>query len=320
MHQPPPYGPRTYPRAERLSWQFFISPTLISNGNGVSHQVPADTNFDGLFLGRSRPFAPSKIRCKHLPESVRIAHTLQSRRVRVAFLPSLMATMASPRPRHSGDLDAPPTLMGMMMSCNDLPSTLTSSSSPSSPKPPKAAPAVTVTVTPITPPRSKPPRPASTWHSDADADADTSDSIASTAVDAPSTPIASRTAPNTPNAPHTHRDREREPLGSDTKQSQSSTLTEDFIQVSHPTSPDRSHSPDRSPPSSPPQGQRERGRLGHIVSISGIKRSLSQTDLRLGARRPSRIKAAVSRLSRNWTQHFGEGEGGRGGEEKRKGS
>ena len=46
------------------------------------------------------------------------------------------------------------------------------------------------------------------------------------------------------------------------------------------------------------------------MSISGIKRSLSQSDLRL-PRRPSRIKSAMSRLSKGWQLHFGEREGER---------
>ena len=225
----------------------------------------------------------------------------------------------------SDALDPAPTLMGMMMSCNDLPSTLTA--------------AATSSPNPLTPPRNKPQRPASTWHSEADT---YSASAASTVVDAPAL-IASRTGTQSesqtaasPQSHHHHHPKPRTPTRSPSpkptrattgtkllasrskdsssksrKQSSSDETTEDFIQVTHPSPGGSSASGagGRSPENSPPQSH-HRGRLGHIVSISGIKRSLSQSDLRL-PRRPSRIKSAMSRLSKGWQLHFGEREGER---------
>ncbi|KAK0634094.1 hypothetical protein B0T14DRAFT_508370, partial [Immersiella caudata] len=215
-----------------------------------------------------------------------------------------MAT-TTPRPRAamardaSLDIDSPPTLMGMMMSSTDLPSTLTST--------PRKTTRTPLNPVPVTPPRNiNRPQPStiSTYHSDADPDhEDTTDSIASTAVDAPATRTTSLpapepaplTLPKTPQNPRRTHPKDKAGRPSFTFKEEISSETEEFITITHP-SPSPNH--DRSPEGSPPQSH-QRGRLGHIVSISGIKRSLSQTDLR-GVRRPSRIKAAVSRLSRNW--------------------
>lgn len=147
--------------------------------------------------------------------------------------------------------DEPPTLMGLMMSTTDLPST--------SPNPGTGT------------------RPASTWHSEAD--------TASTAVDSHPAVVVTTTIDAdtpTPTTPST-------PKPSKTTQSK---MKENFIQVS--SSPAVSTSEDEA--ESPPQ---QRGRLmGHIVSIEGIKRSLSQTDLRV--RKGSRIRSAMSKLSGRW--------------------
>jgi hypothetical protein len=228
-----------------------------------------------------------------------------------------MAT-TTPRPRggrdSSLDIDSPPTLMGMMMSCTDLPSTLTSTPRKSTRTP---------LPVPVTPPRKANrtnPTVATTttttttpYHSDPDVDQeDTTDSIASTAVDAPATRTTSLPTPEPATLPKTPA-RRTHPKEHFTFKEEITPEheTEEFITITHPSpSPNRHH--DRSPEGSPPQSH-QRGRLGHIVSISGIKRSLSQTDLR-GMRRPSRIKAAVSRLSRNWGREKGGQLGGERGE------
>ena len=158
-------------------------------------------------------------------------------------------------------MEPPATLMGLMMSSDDL------------------------TLPPIaTPPRPR-ERPASTSHSEADTYA----SAASTIVDQPV--VIHVTSPN-------DRTRQARPCTPDNtardESNQQSDEKEGFVQVVRP----EHMSGGESPPS--PQ----RGRLGHIVSITGIKRSLSQTDLRL-PRRGTRIKSAMSKLSKNWQQHFG---------------
>ncbi|KAK4445322.1 hypothetical protein QBC34DRAFT_164525 [Podospora aff. communis PSN243] len=230
-----------------------------------------------------------------------------------------MAT-ATPRPRagrdSSLDIDSPPTLMGMMMSSTDLPSTLTST-----PRKHENSTRTTTLPIPVTPPRNinrtKPTLTATTtpYHSDLDPDQeDTTDSIVSTAVDAPATRTTSLptpepaplTGPKTP----ARRTNPKEHFTFKEEITPEHCETDEFVTITHPSPSPNPHGGrlrdhDRSPEGSPPQ-MHQRGRLGHIVSISGIKRSLSQTDLR-GVRRPSRIKAAVSRLSRNWGREKGEG-------------
>lgn len=189
--------------------------------------------------------------------------------------------MSRPRPHTMANaenttLDSPPTLMGMMMSCNDLPSTL------HSPPQRHAHPE------PFTPHRNP-------TFNRAGSIADTSTSTASTAVDAPHAPAITISHVSHATSPS----------------KQNSDITEEFIQITHPSptpssdaSPKRSGSPELSPP-------RSRGRLGHIVSIEGIKRSLSQSDLRAVGRKGStqRIKGVMFRLGRNISQQWKHGEG-----------
>lgn len=138
----------------------------------------------------------------------------------------------------------PPTLMGLMMSTSNLPSTL-----------------------------QAPNRPASTWHSEAD--------TTSTAVDTPAVVVTTieDVTPTTPKASIKKRE-----------------LKEEFIHVSPAVSSEDELSAAGSP--SPRERERERGRLGTIVSIERIKRSLSQSDLRM--RKGSRIRSAMSKLSGRW--------------------
>ncbi|KAK3356480.1 hypothetical protein B0T25DRAFT_516124 [Lasiosphaeria hispida] len=195
--------------------------------------------------------------------------------------------------RHA--LEPPPTLMGLMMSCNDLPSTLTSGTM--------------TTTTAVTPP-STATRPSSTWHSEVETYA----SAGSTAVDqsivintpalpaSPASKISNDSESQAPQEvrPNRHsKAKEGEKVG--------------FVAATRPRPSaavsgwDRSED-DEPHPESPPH---QRGRLGHIISMSGLKRSLSQGDL-APRRKPSRIKSAMVRVSRQWQQHFGHGanEGG----------
>ncbi|KAK5651192.1 hypothetical protein OQA88_12740 [Cercophora sp. LCS_1] len=126
-----------------------------------------------------------------------------------------------------------------------------------------------------------PNRPASTWHSEAD--------TTSTAVDTPAVVVTAIDAEvPTPTTPKANAKRD---------------IKEEFIQVSPAVSSEDELSAAGSP----------RGRLGHIVSIEGIKRSLSQGDLRV--RKGSRIRSAMSKLSGRWKKDGGAV--GVGGEEKK---
>ncbi|KAK0702392.1 hypothetical protein B0H67DRAFT_650428 [Lasiosphaeris hirsuta] len=201
--------------------------------------------------------------------------------------------------RHA--LEPPPTLMGLMMSCNDLPSTLTSG---------------TIATTAAVTPPSTATRPSSTWHSEVETYA----SAGSTAVDQ-SVVVNTSASPSSPASPASKISNDSE------SQSQSPPpvlrpnghgMAKEgekvgFVAVTRPRPSaavsgwDRSED-DEPHPESPPH---QRGRLGHIISMSGLKRSLSQSDL-APRRKPSRIKSAMVRVSRQWQQHFGHGasEGG----------
>lgn len=189
-----------------------------------------------------------------------------------------------------------PTLMGMMMSCDDLPSTASASRSPSSP--PRAT------------------RPASTWHSEVDT---CGTSAASTAVGDSSVAIAVQI-----DAPDADNDNDNSGLRTPEKDSSDSIanlkadnftkLTTRPVAMPVIASPATSHlglghdwdrhQDDESQAGSPPRSRK----LGHIISISGLRRTLSQTDLALPGgpqRRTSRIRSAMTKVSRSWQQHFG---------------
>ncbi|KAK1754048.1 hypothetical protein QBC47DRAFT_385482 [Echria macrotheca] len=206
-------------------------------------------------------------------------------------------------------LEAPPTLMGLMMSCNDLPST--------------------AVARPSTPP-SIPARPASTWHSEVD----TYTSAGSTAVGdsvvlvnngtasgsvevydehsqtAPTTPPASSAKNSSDSVHHVAR--------SHPKDGSYVAITMSVPKSRAVSGWDRSDDDEESsqPGGSPLPPLRNR-KLGHIISMSGLRKTLSQTDLTpLGhqqQRRPSRIRSAMSKVSRHWQQHFGQEQGHDGG-------
>lgn len=181
-------------------------------------------------------------------------------------------------------LEAAPTLMGMMMSCDDLPS-------------------AAAAVAPSTPP-PRTARPASAWHSEVDTCAT---SAASTAVGDPAVAIQVAAPEDEVKTPK-----------KDSSDSVANLKEDGFIAVARPLAPSPANSNlglgwDRSEDDDSQSGSPPRSRkLGQIISISGLRRSFSQTDLAL-PRRPSRIRSAMTKVSRSWQQHFapqGEERGG----------